>query len=128
MVACEENYHRIGFRTVMMWYLDLHSTTTGDFCFTKSARGSSLAAATSPFQEVESLLVQFKAWARSDLEHLTIKKSTEWTNKKLLAGWTMENLKAMNISACQRKRCGKMDEGGWFSLWCLQEELLCGLS
>jgi len=98
MVACEENYHCVGFRAVMMWYLDMHSTTNSDLCFTKSARGSSLAAATSPFQEDESLLVQFKAWARSDLEHLTIKKATEWTNEKLLAGWTMENLKAMNIS------------------------------
>lgn len=98
VLACEENYHRVGFRTVMMWYLDLHTTTTGDLCFTKSTRGSSSAAATSPFQEDESLLVQFKAWARSDLEHLTIKKATEWTNEKLLAGWTMEQLKAMNIS------------------------------
>ena len=98
MLACEDNYHHAGFCTVMMWYLDLHSTTTGDLHFTKSACGSSLTAATSPFQEDESLLVQFETWARSDLEHLTIKKSTEWTNKKLLAGWTMENLKAMNIS------------------------------
>ena len=29
---------------------------------------------------------------------MTIKKATEWTNEKLLAGWTMEQLKAMNIS------------------------------
>ena len=96
--SCEENYNCVGYQTVMMWYLDLHSTTTGDLRFTKSGRGSSSAAAISPFAEDESLLVQFKAWACSDLEHLTIKKARDWVNEKLLAEFTVENLRALNIS------------------------------
>ena len=55
--AVEENYSNICFRTVMRWYLDLHTTTTGDLRFNKSQRGSSSAEILSPFQEDESLLI-----------------------------------------------------------------------
>eukprot|EP00560_Eucampia_antarctica_P001784 CAMPEP_0197841566 /NCGR_PEP_ID=MMETSP1437-20131217/46256_1 /TAXON_ID=49252 ORGANISM="Eucampia antarctica, Strain CCMP1452" /NCGR_SAMPLE_ID=MMETSP1437 /ASSEMBLY_ACC=CAM_ASM_001096 /LENGTH=157 /DNA_ID=CAMNT_0043451347 /DNA_START=1109 /DNA_END=1579 /DNA_ORIENTATION=+ len=78
--ASHYNYNCIGWRTIMMRYLDVHTTTTGDLRFTKSCRGSSSAETISPFAEDESLLIQFKSWARCDLEHLTIKRVSEWVN------------------------------------------------
>ena len=37
--ASHDNYNCNGWRTIMMWYLDVHSTTTGDLRFAKSCRG-----------------------------------------------------------------------------------------
>ena len=69
-----KNYNSVRYRTIMQWFLDLHSTVTGDLQFTKSARGESSWFASSPFSEDESLLAQFKAWTRSDLQQLTMKR------------------------------------------------------
>jgi hypothetical protein len=43
-------------------------------------RGRESSAAKSPFLEDKSLMLKFKAWARDDLEHLTVSKVTEWIN------------------------------------------------
>ena len=93
----QRNYCGVGHWTIMAWYRDMHTTTTGDLRFTKSARGASSSEACSPFSKDKSLLIQFKAWARSDLEKLTVKKATRWVNEKLLAEWTATNLKNSNI-------------------------------
>ena len=81
-----------------MWYLDVHTTTTGDRRFTKSCRGSSSAETISPFAEDESLFIQFKSWARCDLENLTIKRAAEWVNNKVLAEWTVQDMLSHNIA------------------------------
>ena len=81
----------------MMWDRDMHTTTTGDLHFIKSMRGSSSSEDCSPSSEYESLLLQFKAWARADLEKLTVKKGRQWVNEKLLAEWTATNLENSNI-------------------------------
>jgi hypothetical protein len=48
--------------------------------------------AKSPFLEDESLTLKFKAWARDDLEHLTVSKVAEWINMELLQDWTASQL------------------------------------
>ena len=42
--------------------------------------------------------MQFKSWARQDLEHLSIQKSQEFINLKLLSGWTVQQLETNKIS------------------------------
>ena len=42
--------------------------------------------------------MQFKTWARQDLEHLSIKKSHEFVNNTLLASWTAQQLQINKIS------------------------------
>jgi len=60
-------------RTVADWYCELHETDKLQFRF--SQRGRESFVARSPFSEDESLLVQFKIWARQDLEHLNVQKA-----------------------------------------------------
>ena len=101
--ACKEaikhqcsNYH---FRTVMNWYLDLHlSSSNGDIRFPKSKKGYSSSAAISPFSQDECLMIQFKSWAKSDLENLTIEKATNWINNNFLNEWTAKELTNYKIS------------------------------
>ena len=54
--------------------------------------------ALSPFAEDKSLTVQFKSWARVDLEHLTIHKVQDFINNKLLCDWTTQQLRVNKIS------------------------------
>jgi len=42
--------------------------------------------------------MQFKSWARQDLEHLNIHKSREFINLKLLSDWTVQQLETNKIS------------------------------
>jgi hypothetical protein len=42
--------------------------------------------------EDESLMVQFKSWACSDLETLTVNKVQAWVNKNLLKDWSAKDL------------------------------------
>ena len=44
-------------------------------------------------------MLQFKSWARSDVEHLTVQKCTEWVNDKLLKDWTLDQLKCICIKS-----------------------------
>ena len=90
-VAIQKNYYKIkSSRTVAGWYLDLHNTTQLKFC--RSTRGRKSYFAKSPFAEDESLMVMFKSWARQDIEHLTIQKTTEFVTNKLLCNWTAAQL------------------------------------
>ena len=77
------NYKNVGWQTIIQWYQDMLTTTTGDLRFTRSFCGKSSSMACSPYAEDESLLVEFKSWAWSDLDKLTIKKAAEWVNKKV---------------------------------------------
>ena len=63
-------------RTIADWYLQLHQYESLKFC--RSMQGKASSMALSPFAEDESLTVQFKSWARVDLEHLNIKKSAKF--------------------------------------------------
>jgi hypothetical protein len=51
-----------------------------------------------PFAEDEHLVLQFKLWARSDLEHLTVGKAAIWVNEDLLNDWTTQQLRNYQIS------------------------------
>lgn len=97
--ACDEaasmNYHTKTGRTVQNWYCELHATQ--QFRFRPSQRGRTSSQAKSPFEEDESLLMQFKSWARSDLEHLNIKKAKAWINNVLLKDWTTEQFATYKI-------------------------------
>ena len=42
--------------------------------------------------------MQFKSWARQDLEHLNVKKAEEFINTKLLNDWSVQQLRANKIS------------------------------
>ena len=57
-----------------------------------------LTFAIAPFSEDEYLTVQFKSWARQDLEHLNIKKAQDFVNTKLLNTWTVQQLDTEEIS------------------------------
>ena len=83
-------------RTVADWYIQLHETKL--LKFKRSLRGKSSAQAKSPFLENEQLTIQFKMWARADIEHLNIQKSHEFINDKLLKHWTTEQLAQNKIS------------------------------
>jgi hypothetical protein len=58
----------------------------------RSSRGRLSRSAKSPFSEDESLVVQFKSWARSDLETLTVNIAQAWVNKTLLKDWSAKDL------------------------------------
>lgn len=85
--VCTENYRNVSWRKIIIWYRDLHTTIDGDLCFTKFEKGLISVAPISPFLEDKSLLLQFKIWARMDLEYLKINKATEWANMRMLSGW-----------------------------------------
>ena len=96
-VAVTKNYNQINrARTVADWYLQLHEIKS--LKFRRSERGRSSYFAKSPFIEDECLTVQFKSWARQDLEHLSIKKSQDFINEKLLSKWSAEQLLTNKIS------------------------------
>ena len=95
--AVQKNYNEIkSARTVADWYLQLHELSS--LKFRRSARGRSSYFAVSPFSEDECLTVQFKSWARQDLEHLTVKKAQDFINEKLLSQWSAEQLLVSKIS------------------------------
>jgi hypothetical protein len=95
-MATEKNYFRFEARTVLNWYSELHQTCK--LKFKRSTRGRGSSAAKSPFAEDENLLLQFKLWARSDLEHLTVGKASIWVNEELLKDWTTQQLRNYQIS------------------------------
>jgi hypothetical protein len=90
-LAALANFNKYTGRTVMVWYSKLHKTKN-QMKFRRSLRGRESNAAKSPFLEDESLTLKFKAWARDDLEHLTVSKVTEWVNLELLQDWTASQL------------------------------------
>ena len=47
----QSNYCGVGHRRIMAWYRDMHTTTTGDLRFTKSARGASSSEDCPPFRK-----------------------------------------------------------------------------
>lgn len=94
--SAKRNFNKYTGRTVSMWYAELHSTPL--LRFRPNMRGHSSDKAKSPFLEDESLLMQFKSWARSDLEHLNTKKATDWINTELLKDWTTEQFERNKIS------------------------------
>jgi len=53
--------------------------------------------ANSPFSEDKSLMIQLKSWARQDLEHLTVKKSSAFINDVLLSDWSAAQLQNYKI-------------------------------
>lgn len=97
IIATEMNYKVVKRgKTVAEWYLQLHRFDSLQFC--RSERGRQSSQAKSPFGEDELLTTQFKGWARSDLEHLSIQKVQNFINNRLLADWTAHQLNANTIS------------------------------
>ena len=95
--AVNKNYNQISrARTVADWYLELHEYQL--LKFRRSACGRSSYFTKSPFIEDECLTVQFKSWARQDLEHLSTKKAQDFINEKLLSKWSAEQLQTNKIS------------------------------
>jgi len=101
--ACEEETTWIQC-TVANWYLHLHEYQLLNF--RRSERGRHDRLAKSPFAEDELLTMQFKTWARQDLEHFSIKKSHEFINNTLLASWTAQQLQINKISPPNYVLCG----------------------
>ena len=96
-IAIEKNYKKIKrARTIADWYLQLHQTNKLQFRRLERGRGAYFMK--SPFAEDESLSISFKAWARQDLEHLSVKKSWDFINLKLLSNWTAKQLETNRIS------------------------------
>jgi hypothetical protein len=95
-MASEMHYSRFEARTVLNWYSELHETSK--LKFKRLARGHGSSAAKSPFAKDENLVLQFKLWARSDLEHLTVGKAAIWVNEDLLKDWTTQQLRNYQIS------------------------------
>jgi hypothetical protein len=95
-LSAESHFHQYTGRTVMKWYLQLHERQENKkgviLKWMRSSRGRTSRSAKSPFSEDESLMVQFKSWARSDLETLTVNKTQAWVNKILLKDWSAEDL------------------------------------
>ena len=90
-ISVKNNYNKIKRgRTVADWYLALHRYDS--IKFRRSKRGRESYLEISPFMEDELLLTQFKSWARIDLEHLSVQKSQDFINTKLLADWTAHQL------------------------------------
>ena len=97
IIATEMNYKVVKRgKTVAEWYLQLHRFDSLQFC--RSKRGRQSSQAKSPFGEDELLTTQFKGWARSDLEHLSIQKAQNFINNQLLADWIAHQLNANKIS------------------------------
>ena len=60
-------------------------------------RGRISRSAKLPLSKDESLVVQFKSWARSELETLTVNKAQAWVNKSLLKDWSAKDLDNLKI-------------------------------
>jgi len=91
-VAIEKNYNQIKCaRTIMDWYIQLHESNL--LKFRRSEKGRAAYFMKSPFVEDESLTLQFKSWARSNLEHLSVRKAWDFINLKLLNKWPNSNLR-----------------------------------
>ena len=96
-IAIEKNYNVIKrARTVADWYQECH--TTPKLQFSRSKRGRESFFQKSPFSEDECLTLQFKSWARQDLEHLNVKKAAEFINTRLLSSWSVQQLNTNKIS------------------------------
>jgi hypothetical protein len=95
-LSAEMNFNQYTGRTIMKWYLQLHERRDNKNVFVlkwmRSSRGRLSRSAKSPFSEDESLMVQFKSWARSGLETLTLNKAQAWINKTQLKDWSTEDL------------------------------------
>jgi hypothetical protein len=95
-LSAELNFNQYTGRTIMKWYLQLHKRRDNKkvsvLKWMRSSSGRLSRSAKSPFSEDESLMVQFKSWARSDLETLTVNKAQAWVNKILLKDWSAEDL------------------------------------
>jgi hypothetical protein len=97
-VSASSLFDKFHWKTIQDWYLELHHNfdinsnkhSMLNLCFKRSEHGRTLWAAESPFSQDEALMMQFKSWARADVEHLTVEKSTEWVNEQLLQDWTLE--------------------------------------
>jgi hypothetical protein len=100
-LSAESHFHQYTGRTIMKWYLQLHERRDTEkeipLKWMRSSRGRYSRSAKSPFSEDESLMVQFKSWARSDLETLTVNKAQAWINKTLLKDWSAEDLENSKI-------------------------------
>ena len=101
-LECCEKAIEINFKTIKQastvadWYLELHKSKESQFC--RSKRGKDSHVALSPYAEDELLTVQLKSWARKDIEHMTVKKTQEFINTKLLKDWTAEQFSTYKIS------------------------------
>mmetsp|Transcript_29494 Transcript_29494/g.44654 ORF Transcript_29494/g.44654 Transcript_29494/m.44654 type:complete len:126 (+) Transcript_29494:407-784(+) len=82
--------------TVCEWYYEF--TMKNLKRFKRSERGRASSKAESPFFENEELLIKFKQWARTDLEHFNVEKAQSFINEKLLGSWTAEELKNNKIA------------------------------
>ena len=95
-LSAEFHFKQYTGRTLMKWYLQLHERRENKkgvvLKWMRSSRGRYSRSAKLPFSEDESLMVQFKSWARSDLETLTVDKAQAWVNKILLKDWSAEDL------------------------------------
>jgi hypothetical protein len=95
-LSAEMNFNQYTGRTIMKWYLQLHKRRDNKRIFVLkwmcSSRGRLSRSAKSPFSKDESLMVQFKSWARSDLETLTVNKAQARIIKTLMKDWSAEDL------------------------------------
>jgi hypothetical protein len=111
-LSAELNVNQYTGRTIIKRYLQLHKRRGNKKVFVlklmHSSRGKSSRSAKSPFSEDESLMVQFRSWAGSDLETLTVNKAQAWIDITLLKDWSAEDLEyseilyplSRNIAAC----------------------------
>ena len=95
--ACSEGaqqmMNNIKGRTVAQWYRDMHQGERVDIGrFSRSTRGHASKPSRSPFRENFQLTMQFKSWARQDLEHLTIQKALNWVETYFLKDWSVQQL------------------------------------
>ena len=100
-LAADLHFKQYTGRTIMKWYLQLHERRADKKGFVlkwlRSSRGRISRSAKSPFSEDESLNMQFKSWARSDLETMTVYKAQAWINNILLRDWSAEDLNNSKI-------------------------------
>jgi len=61
------------------------------------------------------LIIQFKSWAKSDHENLTIENATNWINNAFLNEWTAKELTNYKISYPVSKHivASRMKEAGF---------------
>jgi hypothetical protein len=101
-LSSELHFNQYTGRTIMKWYLQLHERPASSkngvvLKWLRSSRGRISRSAKSPFSEDESLMVQFKSWARSDLETMTVKRAQTWVNQTLLRDWSAQDLNNSKI-------------------------------
>ena len=70
-----------------------HLIEAKDLKSKRDNRGQGSEIAKSFFAEAEELTMQFKMWARSDMEHLNIMKAQEFIINNLVSKWTVSKLK-----------------------------------